>query len=91
MEIYTPLAERMGMHNFRDELEDLAFNVLNPDARKLINDRLQLNKESLGLTFADISKKILKLLEENNISAKVTGRQKTPFSIWKKPKTKEYH
>lgn len=88
MEIYTPLAERMGMHNFRDELEDLAFNVLNPDARKLINDRLQLNKESLGLTFADISKKILKLLEENNISAKVTGRQKTPFSIWKKTQNK---
>ena len=88
MEIYTPLAERMGMHNFRDELEDLAFNVLNPDARKLINDRLQLNKESLGLTFADISKKILKLLEENNISAKVTGRQKTPFSIWRKTQNK---
>ena len=88
MEIYTPLAERMGMHNFRDELEDLAFNVLNPDARKLINDRLQLNKESLASTFADISKKILKLLEENNISAKVTGRQKTPFSIWKKTQNK---
>ncbi len=88
MEIYTPLAERMGMHNFRDELEDLAFNVLNPDARKLINDRLQLNKESLALTFADISKKILKLLEENNISAKVTGRQKTPFSIWRKTQNK---
>jgi len=31
MEIYSPLAERMGMHNFRDELEDLAFNVLNPE------------------------------------------------------------
>ncbi len=88
MEIYTPLAERMGMHNFRDELEDLAFNVLNPDARKLINDRLQLNKESLALTFVDISKKILKLLEENNISAKVTGRQKTPFSIWRKTQNK---
>ena len=88
MEIYTPLAERMGMHNFRDELEDLAFNVLNPDARKLINDRLQLNKDSLALTFADISKKILKLLEENNISAKVTGRQKTPFSIWRKTQNK---
>ena len=88
MEIYTPLAERMGMHNFRDELEDLAFNVLNPDARKLINDRMQLNKDSLALTFADISKKILKLLEENNISAKVTGRQKTPFSIWRKTQNK---
>ncbi|NBZ97300.1 MAG: bifunctional (p)ppGpp synthetase/guanosine-3',5'-bis(diphosphate) 3'-pyrophosphohydrolase [Proteobacteria bacterium] len=84
MEIYSPLAERMGMHNFRDELEDLAFNVLNPEARKLITDRLILNKEILGVTFSDISKKILKLLEEKDIKAKVTGREKTPFSIWRK-------
>jgi RelA/SpoT family (p)ppGpp synthetase len=84
MEIYSPLAERMGMHNFRDELEDLAFNVLNPEARKLITDRLILNKEILGITFSDISKKILKLLEEKDIKAKVTGREKTPFSIWRK-------
>jgi len=84
MEIYSPLAERMGMHNFRDELEDLAFNVLNPDARKLITDRLIFNKESLGVTFSDISKKILKLLEEKDIKAKVAGREKTPFSIWRK-------
>ncbi|MSP06067.1 MAG: bifunctional (p)ppGpp synthetase/guanosine-3',5'-bis(diphosphate) 3'-pyrophosphohydrolase [Candidatus Fonsibacter sp.] len=84
MEIYSPLAERMGMHNFRDELEDLAFNVLNPDARKLITDRLIYNKESLGVTFSDISEKILKLLEEKDIKAKVTGREKTPFSIWRK-------
>jgi GTP diphosphokinase / guanosine-3',5'-bis(diphosphate) 3'-diphosphatase len=79
MEIYSPLAERMGMHNFRDELEDLAFNVLNPDARKLITDRLILNKESLGVTFSDISKKIIKLLEEKDIKAKVTGREKNSF------------
>ena len=84
MEIYSPLAERMGMHNFRDELEDLAFNVLNPEARKLITDRLIFNKESLGVTFLDISEKILKLLEEKDIKAKVTGREKTPFSIWRK-------
>jgi GTP diphosphokinase / guanosine-3',5'-bis(diphosphate) 3'-diphosphatase len=88
MEIYSPLAERMGMHNFRDELEDLAFNVLNPDARKLITDRLILNKESLGVTFSDISKKIIKLLEEKDIKAKVTGREKTPFSIWRKIQSK---
>ena len=88
MEIYSPLAERMGMHNFRDELEDLAFNVLNPEARKLITDRLILNKESLGVTFSDISKKILKLLEEKNIKAKVAGREKTPFSIWRKIQSK---
>jgi RelA/SpoT family (p)ppGpp synthetase len=78
----------MGMHNFRDELEDLAFNVLNPDARKLITDRLILNKESLGVTFSDISKKIIKLLEEKDIKAKVTGREKTPFSIWRKIQSK---
>jgi len=88
MEIYSPLAERMGMHSFRDELEDLAFNVLNPEARKLITDRLTLNKESLGITFSDISKKILKLLEEKGIKAKVTGREKTPFSIWRKIQSK---
>ncbi|NCU73166.1 MAG: bifunctional (p)ppGpp synthetase/guanosine-3',5'-bis(diphosphate) 3'-pyrophosphohydrolase, partial [Candidatus Fonsibacter ubiquis] len=88
MEIYSPLAERMGMHNFRDELEDLAFNVLNPEARKLITDRLILNKESLGVTFSEISKKILKLLEEKGIKAKVTGREKTPFSIWRKIQNK---
>ena len=88
MEIYSPLAERMGMHNFRDELEDLAFNVLNPEARKLITDRLILNKESLGVTFSEISKKILKLLEEKGIKAKVTGREKTPFSIWRKIQSK---
>ncbi len=88
MEIYSPLAERMGMHNFRDELEDLAFNVLNPEARKLITDRLILNKESLGVTFSDISKKIIKLLEEKDIKAKVAGREKTPFSIWRKIQSK---
>ena len=46
MEIYAPLADRMGMHRIRDELEDLSFNVLNPDARKLIKDRLETIKEN---------------------------------------------
>ena len=62
MEIYSPLAERMGMHNFRDELEDLAFGVLNPEARKLITDRLTLIKETSNITFSEISKKITNLL-----------------------------
>ena len=46
------------------------------------------NKESLGVTFSDISEKILKLLEEKDIKAKVTGREKTPFSIWRKIQSK---
>ena len=88
MEIYSPLAERMGMHNFRDELEDLAFGVLNPEARKLITDRLTLIKETSNITFSEISKKITNLLDIKGIKAKVTGREKTPFSIWRKIQNK---
>ena len=44
MEIYAPLADRMGMNRIRDELEDLSFSILNSDARKLILDRLSLIK-----------------------------------------------
>ena len=46
MEIYSPLADRMGMNRIRDELEDLSFEVLNPKARKLIKDRLDKIKEN---------------------------------------------
>lgn len=62
MEIYAPLAERMGMHNFRDELEDLSFKVINPEARKLITDRLDLIKKNISVSFDEISKKIILLL-----------------------------
>ena len=55
MEIYAPLANRMGMNRIRDELEDLSFNVLNPEARKLIKDRLDHIKENNLISFNSIS------------------------------------
>ena len=55
MEIYAPLADRMGMHRIRDELEDLSFEVLNEDARKLIKDRLDKIKENNLINFNNIS------------------------------------
>ncbi len=84
MEIYAPLSDRMGMNRIRDELEDLSFSELNPDARKLIFKKLSLNKVSRENNFLDISKKFEKILNDNKISSKIIGREKTPFSIWRK-------
>ena len=84
MEIYAPLADRMGMNRIRDELEDLSFQVLNPNARKLIKDRLDQIKVNNINNFNTISEDFSNLLKENKLIAKIYGREKTPFSIWRK-------
>mgnify|MGYP001277911303 CR=1 FL=1 len=84
MEIYAPLADRMGMHRIRDELEDLSFEVLNYDARKLIQNRLDEIKSHRKDIFETLSGELNLLLEEYNIKSKIYGREKTPFSIWRK-------
>ena len=84
MEIYAPLADRMGMNRIRDELEDLSFQVLNPNARKLIKDRLDQIKVNNLNNFNTISEDFSNLLKENKLKAKIYGREKTPFSIWRK-------
>lgn len=84
MEIYAPLANRMGMNHIRDELEDLSFQKLNPGARKLVVERLSLNKKNRDNIFKEISLKFTKVLKENGINVKIVGREKTPFAIWRK-------
>ena len=84
MEIYAPLADRMGMNRIRDELEDLSFSVLNQPARDLILDRLKFIKSNREDTFKIIAAELIELLKANGIHAKITGREKTPFSIWRK-------
>jgi RelA/SpoT family (p)ppGpp synthetase len=88
MEIYAPLSDRMGMNHIRDELEDLSFKELNPQARKLIVDRLSLNKVSRESNFLEISKKFENLLKTHGINSHIVGREKTPFSIWRKIQVK---
>ena len=88
MEIYSPLADRMGMNRIRDELEDLSFDVLNSKARKLIKDRLDLIKDNNLISFNAVSDKLSNLLKENSINAKIFGREKTPFSLWRKVQQK---
>jgi len=88
MEIYAPLADRMGMHSIRDELEDLSFKVLNNKARKLIKKRLDEIKEDKVNSFNSISLQFSKLLNKHKVNAVIIGREKTPFSIWRKVQKK---
>ena len=88
LDLYAPLAGRMGMQNMRDELEDSAFKVLNPDAYKSIMARLKkLHRES-GDVLREIEEALTAKLAENKITAFVSGREKRPYSIWRKMQKK---
>jgi len=89
MEIYAPLADRMGMNRIRDELEDLSFDVLNKEARDLILERLKFIKNNRENNFKDISLELIDLLKKEGIKVTIAGREKTPFSIWRKMQTKK--
>ena len=88
MEIYAPLADRMGMHRIRDELEDLSFEILNNDARELIKKKLDEIKSDKKDLFESLSFELSKILNDNHINAEIHGREKTPFSIWRKVQKK---
>ena len=84
MEIYAPLADRMGMNRIRDELEDLSFKVLNNEARELFKKRLDEIKEDKENSFNSISFQFSDILNQHQLNAQIIGREKTPFSIWRK-------
>ncbi len=84
LEIYVPLAERIGMQALKDELEDYAFQNLYPEAHKSIQSRLSFLSESGKEDVAKVIEQLHKDLEENKIKAEITGREKRPYSIWRK-------
>ena len=88
MEIYAPLADRMGMHRIRDELEDLSFEILNNEARELIKIKLDEIKSDKKDLFESLSFELSEILNDNHINAEIHGREKTPFSIWRKVQKK---
>ena len=88
MEIYAPLADRMGMHRIRDELEDLSFEILNNEARELIKNKLDEIKTDTKNVFESLSFELSEILNDNYINAEIQGREKTPFSIWRKVQKK---
>ncbi|MEW5728499.1 MAG: bifunctional (p)ppGpp synthetase/guanosine-3',5'-bis(diphosphate) 3'-pyrophosphohydrolase [Pseudomonadota bacterium] len=88
MEIYAPLAERIGMQEMKMELEDLAFTELHGDARASIISRLNFLREQGGDLIGRILEELRKTLEEAGVKAIVSGREKTPYSIWLKMQRK---
>ncbi|MBD3763395.1 MAG: bifunctional (p)ppGpp synthetase/guanosine-3',5'-bis(diphosphate) 3'-pyrophosphohydrolase [Rhodobacterales bacterium] len=89
MEIYAPLAGRMGMQWMREELEDLSFKVLNPEARSSIMRRFVTLQRETGDVVHKITADIRTELEKAQIEADVYGRAKKPYSIWRKMQEKD--
>ena len=89
LEIYAPLAGRMGMHEMREELEDLSFRELNPDAYKVVSERLEaLADAQQAPGFPRSSSSSPRNSRDRGITAKVPGRRKRAYSIWRKMERK---
>jgi GTP pyrophosphokinase len=89
MDIYAPLAERIGMHRMKDQLEDLAFAELYPDARSSITARLGFLRARGGDIVARITGELTRKLTEGGLNATVSGREKSAYSIWRKMQRKD--
>jgi GTP pyrophosphokinase len=89
MEIFAPLAERIGMQEMRDELEDLAFAEVNSEARNSIIARLNFLREQGGDITNRIVQEIRDTLGSHNLRAGVGGREKSPYSVWRKMQRKD--
>ena len=89
MDIYAPLAGRMGMQFIREELEDLSFRVLNSEARSSIMRRFVSLRNKSGDVITKITDDIRKAMNTYEITGEVTGREKKPYSIWRKMEEKQ--
>ncbi|EFO79137.1 RelA/SpoT family protein [Oscillochloris trichoides DG-6] len=84
LDIYAPLAHRLGMWQVKSELEDLAFKAMNPDRYQEIAQGLTLRKEARERIIQRVIKRLNDALEKEGISAQVSGRPKHIYSIWRK-------
>lgn len=88
LDIYAPLAARIGLNKIKDEIQDLAFEVIDPDARTFIADKLNDLIDKRQDLIDKIIEQIDEVLRLNNVKFKMMGRQKTYYSIWNKMKAK---
>ncbi|MEK9282457.1 MULTISPECIES: bifunctional (p)ppGpp synthetase/guanosine-3',5'-bis(diphosphate) 3'-pyrophosphohydrolase [unclassified Bradyrhizobium] len=88
LDIYAPLAGRMGMQQMREELEDLSFRMLDPEAYSVVMQRLDALAERNRNLIGEIETQLSNNLRHNGLGARVYGRRKKPFSIWTKMERK---
>ena len=88
MEIYAPLAGRMGMQDMREELEELAFRTINPEAHRTVTERLKDVLERNRGVISEIEKALSNLFVKDAIAAEVKSRQKKAWSVFRKMETK---
>jgi RelA/SpoT family (p)ppGpp synthetase len=88
IDIYAPLAGRMGMHEMREELDNLAFRELNAEAHKVITERLEAIAARDSDLITEIEQQLAKKLSARGVTAKVSGRRKNAYSIWRKMERK---
>jgi len=88
LEIYAPLAGRMGMHEMREELDDLAFRELYPDAYQVVTARLDSVAALNAQLISEIEQQLTRKLAERGITATVSGRRKRAYSVWRKMERK---
>src|SRR6201987_1309752 len=88
LDIYAPLAGRMGMEEMREELEDLSFRSLDPEAYAVVKQRLEALPERNRNLTGEIESQLVKNLQKNGVIPHVYGRRKKPFSIWTKMERK---
>ncbi len=88
LEVFAPLAQRLGMKEWQDELEDISFEVINPDAKKTIIERLEYLKSKDDNIVDEIRYDLKNIFFQEDLFCKVEGRIKSPYSIWNKIKNK---
>ena len=88
MDLYAPLASRIGMEKVKRELEELAFAELNPDGLASVEARLGYLRERGERLVPQIEAELVKTLKDGGLEAQIQGREKTPYSIWRKMQIK---
>ncbi len=88
LEVYSPVAQRLGMKEWQDELDDLSFKTINPEARNSIIERLDYLNSNDENIIDEIRYELKKIFLDEDINCSISGRIKSPYSIWNKIKNK---